>query len=81
MIITYETTARSFEYWGAAVETIELAREVGKEDELYDLLDELFEENEVDETEFNDYVAFYVEDEFPHLFQDLEDDPGYDDEE
>lgn len=47
----YETIARDFPFWSPVKETIDLAREVGREDELYDILDE---------TPFNDYVGYNI---------------------
>lgn len=57
--------------WGGAVDTLNTISNEGKEDDLMELLDELYPDG-VDETELNDFLAF----EDDYIFQNLDIDLG-----
>lgn len=57
--------------WSGAVDTLNTISNEGKEDDLMELLDELYPDG-VDETELNDFLAF----EDDYIFQNLDIDLG-----
>ena len=57
--------------WSGAVDTLNTILNKGKEDDLMELLDELYPDG-VDETELNDFLAF----EDDYIFQNLDIDLG-----
>lgn len=57
--------------WSGAVDTLNTISNEGKEDELMELLDELYPDG-VDETELNDFLSF----EDDYIFQNLDIDLG-----
>lgn len=57
--------------WSGAVDTLNTISNEGKENDLMELLDELYP-NGVDETELNDFLAF----EDDYIFQNLDIDLG-----
>lgn len=57
--------------WSGAVDTLNTISNEGKEDDLMELLDELYSDG-VDETELNDFLAF----EDDYIFQNLDIDLG-----
>lgn len=46
--------------WSGALQTLEMIEQLGKEEELMELLDEMFPD-EVDDTELNDFIWFDAE--------------------
>lgn len=57
--------------WSGAVDTLNTISNEGKEDDLMELLDELYPDG-VDETELNDFLAFDDD----YIFQNLDIDLG-----
>ena len=74
-----EEPAEDFQFWGAAKEWIKEAEKNGTLDQVLSILEDSF--IEVDDLpsdiDINDYVSFYMPDEYPELFgleEDEEDD-------
>ena len=62
MTYTTEFELINFPAWGGATAVIDKAREVGRFDELEDLVNEYFEGSFPTITEVNDFIWFYAND-------------------
>ena len=66
MVATYEFIPSEFKAWSGAVDTLKTIISEGKEDEFNDLCENIFTD-EVNETEFNDWLWFESDDIFKML--------------
>ena len=79
-----EEYASSFEFWAGARENISTARELGTDDQVFSILEELFAEGDCSDTQINDYVWFDMPNDYPELFGEEgedDDEDDYDDDE
>ena len=65
--------ASFFEFWSGAKQNIEKARSLGTEDQVFEILEEMFSDGDASETDINDYVWNEMPDEYPELFGEDED--------
>lgn len=49
--------------WSGAISNLERAEELGREDELFERVEEVFGDEPIDETAINDYIWFEVDEE------------------
>lgn len=68
-----EENASSFEFWSGARENIDEAKDLGTEDQVFAILEEMFSEGDATSTEINDYVWFDMPRDYPELFKEDED--------
>lgn len=78
-----EEDASAFEFWSGARENISTAIELGTDDQVFAILEELFYDGDASDTQINDYVWFDMPNDYPELFgeEDDEDDDYEDDDE
>lgn len=74
-----EEDAGSFEFWAGARENINTARELGTDDQVFSILEELFYDGDSTDTQINDYVWFDMPNDYPELFGEEGEDDDYDD--
>lgn len=76
-----EEDASAFEFWSGARENIATAIELGTDDQVFAILEELFADGECSDTQINDYVWFDMPVDYPELFgeEDEDDDDDYED--
>lgn len=68
-----DENARSFQFWSGAKDNIDIARSLGTEDQVFEILEEIFSEGDASETDINDYVWFRMPRDYPELFGEDED--------
>lgn len=76
-----EEDAGSFEFWAGARENINTARELGTDDQVFSILEELFYDGDSTDTQINDYVWFDMSNDYPELFGEEGEDGDEDDDE
>ena len=75
-----EEDASSFKFWSGAAENIATAIELGTDDQVFYILEDLFYDGEASDTQINDYVWFDMPNDYPELFGEEDEDDDYDDE-
>lgn len=77
-----EEDASAFNFWSGARENISTAIELGTDDQVFEILEELFYDGDATDTQINDYVWFDMPVDYPELFgdEDENDDDEIDDE-
>lgn len=78
-----EEDASSFEFWAGAKENINTAMELGTEEQVWAILEEIFADGDSTDTQINDYVWFDMPTDYPELFEEEgedEDDDEWDSE-
>lgn len=75
-----EEDASAFNFWSGARENISTAIELGTDDQVFAILEELFCDGDASDTQINDYVWFDMPVDYPELFGEDDEDDDYDDE-